>query len=149
MELTINKQQITINELAAHITVEQPVHTDVLLPDYCADIVKVLKCEIIQLIVLARIELDKLAVEGMMNLSIFYMSQGKKLCKAEFKVPFSRNIDVKASPSSPIIDISCRTDYVTCRATSPRKLDVRAAATLDVKIMDEKNVQTVSVADGG
>lgn len=44
MEYKLKKDRIAVCEIAFDSFTELPVESDLLLPDYCPDIVKVLKC---------------------------------------------------------------------------------------------------------
>ena len=46
MELNLQKQTVSVNETVYDGSVEQPLECDVLLPDYCPDIQKILRCEV-------------------------------------------------------------------------------------------------------
>ena len=43
MELNLQRQTVTVNEAVYSGAVEQPLECDVLLPDYCPDIQKILR----------------------------------------------------------------------------------------------------------
>jgi hypothetical protein len=45
MELSITRQPVAINETVLDTSVEQSVECDVLLPDYCPDILRILTCQ--------------------------------------------------------------------------------------------------------
>ena len=45
MEYKLKKDRIAVCEIAFDSFTELPIESDLLLPDYCPDIVKVLKCQ--------------------------------------------------------------------------------------------------------
>ena len=55
-----------------------------------------------------------------------------------------KNVSVGA-----MIQVTAKTDYVNCRATSPRRLDVHGAFTVKLKITAEGGREVVCDATGG
>ena len=45
MELNLQKQTVSVNETVYDGSVEQPLECDVLLPDYCPDIARIISAE--------------------------------------------------------------------------------------------------------
>ena len=74
MELQMQKQTVCINELVFDGQTEQPVEADLLLPDYCPDIQRILHCDLCCLIHSTRAEQQRLTVDGELRLSVLYVS---------------------------------------------------------------------------
>ncbi|HHY53577.1 MAG TPA: DUF3794 domain-containing protein [Clostridiales bacterium] len=149
MELNLQRQTITINETVYQGSVEHPIECDGLLPDYCPDIVKVLKCNAVVHVDSSSVSGDRLTIEGMTVCHVYYTSESNQIRHVEYKIPFSKNVDLRSSPSDPIISVIPSVDYVNCRAVNPRRLDMRGAISFTIKITDQKQVQFISDAIGG
>ena len=76
MELELRRQTVPSFETILEETVEQPVECDALLPDYCPDIRRILKCTLIPVPVGKTITAGRLEVEGLATLNILYISAG-------------------------------------------------------------------------
>ena len=148
MEQILQKQSIAVNEVVYNAAVEQPIECDALLADYCPDIVKVLKCALYTNIGAAQVLAERITVDGTVMVHIYYNDEGGGVCHAEYKVPFSRAIDMAAAPEAPIITVLPHVDYVSCRAISPRRLDVRGAISLRVKVTERRPQELVSGMQG-
>jgi len=148
MELSLQRQTITINETVFQASVEQPIECDALLPDYCPDIVKVLKCGAITHVDSSSVSGNRLTIEGMALIQIYYASDQNQIRHAEYKVPFDKQIDLRAAPEKPIVNITPSVDYVNCRAVNQRRIDVRGAVSFTVKVMDQREQQFISDAAG-
>lgn len=149
MELNLQRQSITINEVVYDGYVEQPIECDALLPDYCPDIVKVLKCAITTNVGSTAISGDKLTIEGNAVAHIYYSSDKGAIRHAEYKIPFAKLVELGKAPSFPVVTVKPSVDYVNCRAVNQRRIDVRGALSFAVKVTDTKEEQVISDAQGG
>ena len=149
MELNLQRQHITVNETVFQGSVEQPIECDALLPDYCPDIVKVLKCGAVVHVDSSLVSADRLTIEGMTVCHIYYTSESNQIRHVEYKIPFSKNVELRNTPADPIVSVTPSVDYVNCRAVNQRRLDVRGAISFTVKVTDQKQVQFISDAIGG
>lgn len=87
MELNLQRQTVTVNEAVYSGAVEQPLECDVLLPDYCPDIQKILRCEVSPSLLSAPVSGEKLTVDGMAVVHLYYLSEDGCLRHAEYKIP--------------------------------------------------------------
>lgn len=149
MELNLQRQSITINETAYDGYVEQPIECDALLPDYCPDIVKVLKCAVQTNIGSTAVSGDRLTIEGIAVAHVYYSSEGGGIRHTEFKIPFAKVVELRGAPSYPVVTVKPNVDYANCRAVNQRRVDVRGAISLAVKVSDSKEEQVVCDAEGG
>lgn len=146
MELQITKQTLPMNELAFDSPIEQPVECDVLLPDYCPDIQRILSCDVCCLIREAHAEQQRLTISGELRLNILYVSDSGMLRGIDHKLPFVRHLDSNTTLHKPMIEVSCKVDYLNCRAISSRRLELRGAVTLRVQAV---NCGQTEVVEGG
>jgi len=149
MELNLQRQPITINEVVHDGYAEHPIECDALLPDYCPDIVKILKCSVTTSISLAQATGERVMIEGAATAHVYYASLNGRICRAEYKIPFSRQVDLRAAVSDPVISVLPSVDYVNCRAVNQRRIDIRGALTFRVKVVDQRQEEVVGDATGG
>ena len=148
MELTITRQPIAACEPVLATTAEQPIECDVLLPDYCPDIVRVLCCQAAGVVTDAAVRGDRFVVDGMATVTVCYVGEGGVTKRTEYKIPFSKTIELKFEPKSPVYSITIDQGYLNCRATSRRRLDIRGTLVLGIKIQDVREEQAVADAFG-
>lgn len=149
MELNLQRQSITINEVVFDGYAEQPIECDALLPDYCPDMVKVLKCTVNTNIGSTAVSGDRLTIEGIAVAHVYYASENSAIRHTEYKVPFAKVVELRSTPSYPVVTVKPSVDYVNCRAVNQRRVDIRGALTFAVKVTDSKEVQVISDAEGG
>ena len=133
MELKLNKQPLFISEMLLDTTAEQPMECDALLPDYCPDVVRILKCVVTPTIASKHCSNQRLSIEGMSHVVVYYTSTTEGIFKSEYKLPFSKSFDIKGDTSKVSISAHARVSYVNCRAVNQRRLDIRGAVTIAVK----------------
>lgn len=149
MELNLQRQSIIINETVYDGFVEHPIECDALLPDYCPDIIKVLKCIIDPFVHATTVNGDRLTIEGEAVTHIYYMAEKGAVRHTEYKIPFVKVVELRSAPSHPVILVDSMVDYVNCRAVNQRRVDIRGAITFDVHVSSSKEEQVVNAADGG
>lgn len=149
MELNLQRQPITVNEVVFDGLAEQPIECDALLPDYCPDIVKILKCTVSTAISSSIISGDRFTIEGMATAHVFYSGEGNQIRHTEYKIPFAKQVELRSAPNDPVVTVLPNVDYVNCRAVNQRRIDIRGAVTFKVKVTDQKQEQVISDASGG
>ncbi len=141
MELQIKKQNLPISEIVFDTQTEQPVECDILLPDYCPDIRRILSCELSCLTRETSAQQQRLTISGELHLNILYVSDSGQLRGIEQKLPFSRHLESKTVFQDPMIEVHCKEDYLNCRAVSSRRLEIRGAVTLKVRAVNCSTVE--------
>ena len=148
MDLSVNKEMVTINETIFDSVVELPVESDFMLPDYCPDIVRVLKCSLLPVVTSNQSTGEKLIVDGIAVFKIIYISEDECTRNYEHKIPFSKTISIKNNLDSAVITASASANYVNCRAVSHRRLDARGAIGISVKAVAQHTENIISNANG-
>jgi len=148
MELMVNKETVAINEVVFDGASELPIESDFMLPDYCPDIVRVLKCNLEPVVTAKQATGDKVMIDGVAELKLLYVAEDELIRNYEYKLPFSKTVTMKGQADNPIVFAAASTDYVNCRAVSQRRLDVRGALSVAVKVMVQHGESIVSGASG-
>ncbi len=135
MELSVNRQSVMINEIIFNGCAEQSIESDVLLADYCPDIVRILKCSVQPKIEAAQLNAGKIVIDGSAQVKVFYCTQENRVFCYRSSVPFQKNIELKHSCEEGTVHVMPKTDYVNCRAVSSRRLEIKGAVSLNVKAL--------------
>lgn len=114
---------------------EQLADVDLTLPDYCPDIEKILKCTLKPKIQSKSLSGGQLQVDGYCIVNVLYVESIKKTVRCcEQSVNFSQCFSVKETPDNPVIMTSTKSEYINCRALSPRRLVMHGAFSLYAKV---------------
>lgn len=149
MDFNIRQEAIAINEAIYEGSMEHPLDCDITLPDYCPDILRILKCQVIPQVSGYQTAGDRLTVDGTVLIRLLYIDEEcGKVCVHESNSNFSKSMELKNMPDSPYIKVKACVDYVNCRAVSSRRLDVHGSFSLHIKICLRKQEEFITGAEG-
>lgn len=148
MTLDISRQTVSTTQPILDSFLEQGIECDMILPDYCPDVVKILKCSVTPVVLSAQLSGNRLQAEGNAAVRLYYLSEDGELRCYEQKYPFEKTAELREMPVRPVIEAEARLDYVNCRAMSRRRVDVRGAVTVHLKVLGQKEQSIVSGAEG-
>lgn len=149
MDFKVTEEIIAINEVIFEGNSEQPVDIDMSLPDYCPDILRILKCQLIPMITSRQMSGDRLIVEGKSCVRLLYVDEEcKKVRNFEQMIPFSATFQLKSPPDSPSVMTTVCTEYVNCRAVTGRKIDVHGAFTIGARVKSKMSEKVITDAAG-
>ncbi len=136
MEFKLEEKNIGTAYNCLDTASEQPVDLDLTLPDYCPDIEKILKCSLTTQIFSRSLTGGQLVVDGASMVHIMYIDAVKKNIRCcEQTIPFSSAFNINEPAENYIILTDTKTEYLNCRALSPRKLVLHGAFTLYAKVI--------------
>ncbi len=145
MEYNLCKQSVAVAGWLLDTVSEEPVDVDLTLPDYCPDIERILKCELIPKLYMANVSGDRLNVEGGVCARIIYLDGGKGCVRSfEHTAPFSQSFPLKDSPDRCAVYADTKPEYLNCRALSPRKLSLHGAFSLYARVAAEQPMEYFS-----
>ncbi|NLJ30012.1 MAG: DUF3794 domain-containing protein [Clostridiales bacterium] len=149
MDYMLDREALAASELIYDGCQEQPVDLDVSLPDYCPDIQRILKCQVYPRILSKGITGDRLELEGSYTVKVFYLdSAGTFVRCCDSSDTFSVSIPLKQSAENAQIIAFPRVEYINCRATSPRRLDIHGAFSVCARVMAQTESEVVSGIEG-
>lgn len=148
MDFNLHKQAVGINELIFEGMAEQPIDSDLTLPDYCPDILRILKCTITPRVTGVQAAGDRVTVDGNALVRIIYCCEGSRVRCYEQNYPFAKHIDVKNMVDNACVCVRARTDYANCRAISQRRADVHGMITLSIRITGCRDDELLTGAEG-
>ena len=149
MELNLSTQTVNVTETIYDGTVEQPLECDVLLPDSSPDIQRILRCEVTPALLSAGVNGEKLEIDGLAAAHLYYLDEEGLLNQVEYKIPYTKSIELKSAPTSPHVSVTQSVDYFNCRAVSPRRLDMRGAVSIRARVTAQEEEQAVNGAQEG
>ncbi len=134
MQLNLEKNTVKTAETVFEATPEQGFETDILLPDYCADITRILKCNAISKISQCSQNGNHIDIDGSVFVTVYYLSDENKLNSYSTRLPFSKTVTVNDNGTQLTAHVNSQIQYLNCRAVNSRRLDIRGAVTISVQI---------------
>ena len=134
MEANLTKQTVSINQNIYEGVLEQAIDVDFTLPDYCPDILRVLKCRIVPNINSKNISGGELNIDGIAFLTLIYVDEREKIFSYEQSYDFKKSIALEGLTDENFASINLYTDYVNCRAITSRKIDLHGVISIKVSV---------------
>ena len=149
MECKDTNDSILVYETVFDSTAEQPVDVDFTLPDYCPDIGKILKCRAKPVVTAKECSGETIKIEGMTYLEVVYQEgRDKNVRCCRYEQPFSMTVPTGGCGDGAKAAVQPRVDYINCRATSQRKVDIHGAFTVHIRIAVPKRYELLTQAEG-
>ena len=124
--MTRLNDMVTYNGLCQTLQGETAAESEIIMPDYCPGILKLVKTEANSLVRSQSVRGDRAYVEGVVEFTVSYLSDSADgLQCVTHQVPFSQTTQIRETDSSQI-SVTARVSYANARALSPQKLYVKA-----------------------
>lgn len=150
MECKLTHDTIEVNEVVFDAMVEQSIELDCLLPDYCPNVFKVLKCKLVPKMSGSRVTGNEAVIDGVATVFVVYICEETNQIRSfKQKVPFTKTVTLKSACTNPTMDISMQCAYLNCRGVNSRRLDIRGAISISLKVSDQREETIVCGAEGG
>ncbi len=128
-------KKFTCNELIQALSGEASAEGEILLPDYCPPVMKVIGVSATPFLRSQTVRGDRLYADGSVEFRIVYISDAAPgLQTVSHRLPFSYSAQVGASDESVFATVSVSVEYRSARALSPQKLYAKAAVALSASI---------------
>lgn len=132
------KTQVFTNDIIFNESAELPIDVDFMLPDYCPDIVKILKCRAQPMLISKNVSGGTVNLDGNVTITVIYSDADNRICAHEHQFPFNKSFETGCDCDG--ANLGCRTkcEYINCRAVTGRKIDIHGAAGLYVRLVKRK-----------
>lgn len=148
MDINVLKHSCFYEESFFNDGSEQNIETEVVLPDFCKPIKKILKCHDEPRLTSKGFNGQNLFIDGTIHLCILYVDDENCLQSFEHTIPISKNFELKESFDNCCITGKIKCDYLNCRAVSERKLQIKGSAIINVNVKCKKQIEIISDIDG-
>ncbi|MDR3313301.1 MAG: DUF3794 domain-containing protein [Oscillospiraceae bacterium] len=149
MELQRSTRNIGSIETVYDGKLEQAVDSDVTLPEYCPDILRILQCTIEPSIASAQAVGERVTVEGSARVCVLYAGEDGGLQSFEQTYPFTRTADINGLGEGAVVTASAKAEYANGRAVSQRRLDIHGMLSIRLLVRRRKEEAILTAAEGG
>ena len=130
MDLNLLTFPIGMQEIMPAPTVENPFDLDISLPEYYADIQRILCCSVQANLHSVSAGTDRVTAEGNGVFRMLYAAEDKQIASFEQTFPISRSAPFSCDDPSVTICASAKTDFVNARATGQRRVGVHGVISI-------------------
>ncbi len=148
MSIELTTRNIGTGESFYDNYIEQGVDCDITLPDYCPDIMRIIKCTLTSEISNSKLIGDRATADGNAKIRIVYTDEKNNIFCYDQDYPFSKYAELSTAYDDAFLCCSTKTEYVNCRAVSKRRIDVHGMVGLRFKVIGNKNIPLISDANG-
>ena len=149
-QLRVSSETLLQTVTALDTSFEQTAEKDLVLPDYCPDVFRIIRCRIDPCIVSQSICGDKLSLETEVTLKVLYLSADSgRINLLEHKTSVSKTLSLGGELIAPVVSACARPGNVSCRVVSRRRVDIRGAFTVKVRVTAESSQRVITDAEGG
>ncbi len=149
MELKINRETVPAAECIYEAVQEQGIELDYILPDYYPDIFRLVRCEVLPVVADCSVSGGRLSYELRCDIRILYCGEdGSAMRCVSQRQTFSKTAELGADCENPEIRVVPKSDHISYRAVNKRRLDVRGAVSVNIRVTGEKSQEVVSDAFG-
>ena len=150
MELKVFRDLLYAGGGCCTVKAEIPVETEILISDYLPQVFRVVKCFARPVVLQKQLQPGRLTLEGYIRCTVYYQGEGGAgLCQTEQKLPFQKTLELPAfSFTSWSAAVEGETEYINCRAVTPRRIEVRGAYGLVASVSTQCSTEAVTALSG-
>lgn len=142
--MKIENNSIRAVDKAYNLSARQEASADFVLPDYFADISKILKCSVSPITEAVSVSGDKISVSGKLQFSLLYMGEDKRLYNFENEIKYTK---VFQGQNIEITDSVIASQYVSSlnyRALGPKRIEIKSTVMISAEVISVKERNIVS-----
>ena len=124
MSFEITKQEIKAGRKLYEISDGQRIEPEIVLPDYCKEIKKLLKCTFTPGIHTVSVSGERVTAKGTGVIRVLYLGEGDSVDVFEKSCDLTSSVQMKDVPENAVIRANQTVDFLNCRVTGQRKLSV-------------------------
>lgn len=123
MELELKKTTLDNYESSGEVTLTQEETTEVIVPDYCPDIARIIAADSKVYIHSRELRDGKANIAGTVRVTVLYTPDGEGGIRTlEFAMPFNAESDNRALADCVFLDADTHTEFLESRMLNPRKV---------------------------
>lgn len=149
MNLKIDREVLSVSEKIYDGIQEQNVELDYILPDYCPDIFKLIRCSVLPVVTSCTVNGDTLNYELSADVKILYCSEGDARVQCiNQRLLYSKSVNLGDSPANPDISVTPKSEHINCRVVNKRRIDMRGAVSIKITVNSEAKQEAIKDISG-
>lgn len=135
MELSLIRDSVRVNVPVFEGAAEHPVDCEIILPDYCPDIARVLRTEADACIDSKSVDGARLTVSGTVAIHIIYIPENSSNIRCVTRnEAFSHVFDLKEEAPDACVRAKARVEFINCRPIGARRVQIRSSVSISAKV---------------
>ncbi len=134
MDTVFDKKTPAVIQHSIRKSEEYTINGDMVLPEFCPDVATVLKCTVTPCFQNRQWSAEQLLIDGNALIRVLYLDEERRcIRRAEFPQPIAAVVDMGKASEGEMVCLDWTPQYAVCRATGPRRLEVKGAFTIHVR----------------
>lgn len=148
MKFNNETQSVGLFENICDSTSEQSLDADINLPDYCPEIQRILKCNVIPNISSVHNNSGRITADVNAVVRLIYVGDNGKTTSFEQSYPIRKIMESDSITTDSAVNVKINSDYVNCRAVNSRRVDIKAMLTFVFKVYNKRTENILCHASG-
>ena len=149
MEFQHTTQNVGSLESVYDGKLEQAVDGDITLPEYCPDILRILKTTVEPSVHSAQAAGERVTVDGAARVHVLYAAEDGTLQSFEQTYPFTRTSEIGGLGEGAAVRATVKTEFANARAVSPRRLDIHGMLSIHQQVRRRREDAVLTGVSGG
>lgn len=150
MSINLCKEKVKASEILCSEYLKQTAQADIIVPDICPDVLKVLRVSARAFITNKNIQQDRVYIGGVIKVNLLYLPEddlcGKIKC-INHSFDFNHMQEVPGAKAGMNLMVDTECENITCELINSRKLSVRAELGISIKITEETELEFATGPD--
>lgn len=148
MSIELTSSEIGSTEILHSSFSEQGIDCDISLPDYCPDIMRILKCSVINSVINSKVSGDRASVDANAKIRIIYADEKSGIYCYEQEYPFSKYAELDCACDGAVLCTELKTEYANCRAVNKKRVGIHGVISVGFKLLGIKKQAVITAAAG-
>ena len=148
MSLSLERERLSVCASLFDGTGKQAMDSEYVLPDYCGEIKRILKCTAEPQLHHVGKSGERLIAEGDVRICMLYVTEQDTLDCFEQHCSLSVACRAGDIPSDTVIQTHALTEYVNCRAVNPRKILINGTVGVQFRVLQAKDTTFIANMKG-
>lgn len=149
MSFELCTQKLCSREIICRTSAQHGIELDHVLPDYCPEMFRIIRCTAQPSVISSSINADRLSYEMCVSLRMIYCTRDNELRTFERKLNYSGGAALENTGKCPAARIIPTVDYINCRAVTGRRAEIHGSVTVSISVTAEVEKEAVCDARGG
>ena len=141
---TVKYKKCVFGDVKEHL-----IDTQLTLPDYYPDICRILFCQVKTFTENCRPEGDRIILDGLASVRLFYCCDEKKMHLYETELRFSKTTQMPQAYTADILECRQKIANVSFRAIGPRRVDVKTAVSVSTTLSELSEIKMCEAQEDG
>lgn len=147
MDISLKHEEYKFLKTLSDNSVEESVESELTLPEYMPEILRIIKSSAEPKINSCRLVGDRVTVDGVCDLRMIYTAEDNCIYSFSQSVPFSRHCENAEFDDAVDVGAKVTVSYVNCRATGTKRAEIKSGLVIKICVYREEKEEVTSLGE--